>query len=502
MVAARTISIIVLSFGLFAGSTSGQATLINNGPDGEKLVFAVLGDGYAAADLQKYHDDVDRLVVHGVFEHDFYRDNQRAFNVYRMDLTSTESGVSTPEGKKDTALKTVFTGTWDTQWIRETPVETDRLINAAVARLGRKVNYVFVVLNESGWGGVQRGDRMYVTSGIDWAVVAHEYGHGIGGLADEYTGADVDTPAAYSGECVNSLNVSTVLDRDKVVWKALIKPETPVPTDCSAPGFNCNTTVGMFKGASYADTKIYRPVENCRMRTNTPAFCPVCRAIMDEAVRDYLGPEQAAAPAGASNERPAPPPAADAPPANAPPANAPPGNAPPGNAPPGTAKPADSYVMMVLHMSQDGTTEVVSAEEFQGRLVQKSRATSPFIAALTDRGVPAVVQPLPQDPFIVRGFTDEANRKGEKVERAKQATVIVHIPRERIAGIAPERLGVAVYKVDAGVPEERISPAMVKRLKDENKLTSYLVSKPNTVGPQLDQKIKAAREVRDRENPK
>jgi hypothetical protein len=34
--------------------------------------------------------------------------------------------------------------------------------------------------------------------------------------------------------------------------------------------------VGLFEGASYKDCGLYRPVENCRMRSNDEPFCPVC----------------------------------------------------------------------------------------------------------------------------------------------------------------------------------------------------------------------------------
>src|ERR1700722_18011866 len=70
--------------------------VVDHGPDGEKLTFVVLGDGYAAGDQTKFAQDVNRLLVNGVFGHDFYKDNFPAFNMYRVDLVSHESGVSSP----------------------------------------------------------------------------------------------------------------------------------------------------------------------------------------------------------------------------------------------------------------------------------------------------------------------------------------------------------------------------------------------------------------------
>src|SRR5215467_12624891 len=62
--------------------------IIDNGPDGGKLILVVMGDGYAAADQTKYDNDVNSLVANGVFGNDFFRENQNAFNVYRLNLIS------------------------------------------------------------------------------------------------------------------------------------------------------------------------------------------------------------------------------------------------------------------------------------------------------------------------------------------------------------------------------------------------------------------------------
>ena len=35
-------------------------------------------------------------------------------------------------------------------------------------------------------------------------------------------------------------------------------------------------SVGAFEGGGTKDSNVYRPVVNCRMRGNSPPFCPVC----------------------------------------------------------------------------------------------------------------------------------------------------------------------------------------------------------------------------------
>src|SRR5215213_2407984 len=68
--------------------------MIDNGGDAGKKILVVLGDGYAAGDQAAYNTDVDNLVTQGVFGHDFFRTEQNAFNVYRVNLVSTQSGVT------------------------------------------------------------------------------------------------------------------------------------------------------------------------------------------------------------------------------------------------------------------------------------------------------------------------------------------------------------------------------------------------------------------------
>jgi hypothetical protein len=68
--------------------------LINNGADAGKKVVVVMGDGYTAADQAAYNTQVNDLVTNGVFGNDFFREQHNAFNVYRLNLQSTDSGVS------------------------------------------------------------------------------------------------------------------------------------------------------------------------------------------------------------------------------------------------------------------------------------------------------------------------------------------------------------------------------------------------------------------------
>lgn len=101
-------------------------------------------------------------------------------------------------------------------------------------------------------------------------VVVHEFGHSFGALADEYSTDSYDDPYYFSDVEPWERNITTKVDFDGK-WKYMI--------DSGVPG------VGLFEGAGYQSKGVWRPSEDCRMRTNTAeGFCPVCR----EAVRRMI----------------------------------------------------------------------------------------------------------------------------------------------------------------------------------------------------------------------
>src|SRR6266478_4710529 len=71
-------------------------TIVNNGPSTNRVDLVVLGDGYTAADLPKYVTDVQQFVLN-MFQQQPYSEYKPYFNVHRIDIISTDSGVDHPE---------------------------------------------------------------------------------------------------------------------------------------------------------------------------------------------------------------------------------------------------------------------------------------------------------------------------------------------------------------------------------------------------------------------
>jgi hypothetical protein len=281
------------------------------GPPGTKRNIAILGDGFAEADQTSYNAKVDELLINGVFGHDYFYEDAQAFNIYRVNLISVDSGVSqrrydekgTPaDGSDDTIISTtirntalgyIYSGSWAHCWL-ENGANTSTLVQNALNKWVPDYNLVVIILNEPGFGGCGGGGFQIVTLGSNWSVMAHEFGHGTGGLADEYC-----TSRVYTGGEPGAVNLTINTNRATTKWRRFINTTTPLPTGTSncadytagpkPPNWSNDQDVGIFEGGGTNQTGIYRPVVNCRMRGNSPPFCPVCYTEMKTKQDTYAG---------------------------------------------------------------------------------------------------------------------------------------------------------------------------------------------------------------------
>jgi len=291
--------------------------ILKSGPVGAKKNIAVLGDGFAAADQTLYNNKVKEVLLDGVFGHDYFYEDMQAFNIFRVNLISVHSGVSqrrydekgTPsDGSDDTIISTalkntalgyIYSGSWAHCWL-EGGANTATLVQNALDKWVPDYDLVLVILNEPGFGGCGGGGFQVVTQGGSWAVMAHEFGHGAGGLADEYC-----QPGTYSGAEPGQVNVTANSNRATLKWRNFVAPSTPVPTGKNATpgaggcstynqgtkpaGWSSDQDVGLFEGGQYVTSGKYRPVDNCRMRGNSPPYCPICYTEMKTRHHSHTG---------------------------------------------------------------------------------------------------------------------------------------------------------------------------------------------------------------------
>lgn len=285
--------------------------ILRSGPVGSKQNIAVLGDGFASGDQTAYNNKVQELLINGVFANDYFREDKSAFNVFRVNLISVDSGVSTRTydekgtpsvGSDDTIVSTtmrntplryIYSGSWAHCWL-EGSADTGARVNAALETWVPDYDLVVVILNNAGFGGCGGGGFQIVTMGAAWQVMAHEFGHGTGGLADEYC-----TPNTYSGGEPGAINLTINTNRSTLKWRSYVNPGTPVPTgtgNCAGftagarpAGWSDSDDAGLFEGGGTKQRGIYRPAVNCRMRGNSPPYCPPCYSEMKRRQDPFTG---------------------------------------------------------------------------------------------------------------------------------------------------------------------------------------------------------------------
>lgn len=286
--------------------------ILASGPAGTKKNIAVLGDGFATGDQAAYNAEVQALLIDGVFGHDYFYEDAQAFNIFRVNLISNQSPVSvrvydehgTPSDPsddtivsttlRDTALGYIFSGSWAHCWLEGT-ANTATLVQNALNTWVPDYDLVLIILNDPRYGGCGGGGFQIVPMGVDWTVMAHEFGHGTGGLADEYC----ESPNAYTGGEPAQVDLTINTNRATLKWGNFVDPATPVPTGVGAcagytaaprpAGWSDDQDVGLFEGGGTVSLGIYRPVINCRMRSNAPPYCPVCYTQMKRTMDPYSG---------------------------------------------------------------------------------------------------------------------------------------------------------------------------------------------------------------------
>ncbi len=254
--------------------------LIDNGPLANRINLTIIGDGWVESDvlpsldLRGYRSIVGELVDY-LFRTEPFASNRSLFNVYRIDATGPERWVSGPEhGPPDTALD-----------CRPFIDDCFRNVHAAMDRCApfTTTPLVLWVRHSGGFAG----GNLTVCGEVDAGpVCAHELGHALGGLGDEYfLPGVVHAPRSCLDVPVPSLNCAgcqaeQMLGEQAKWWYWLDEPD-----------------VSTFEGCGYAEVGAYRPSETCKMRSPSSPFCAVCRESLTLGLLRRVGAIDAASPA-------------------------------------------------------------------------------------------------------------------------------------------------------------------------------------------------------------
>ena len=144
----------------------------------------------------------------------------------------------------------------------------------AAAAAAADWDHILVLVNDPTYGGSGGSVAVLSTHPSAVNIAQHEYGHSFTGLADEYSTAFPGYPICSdvtSPHC--EANVTDQTNRSSIKWNDWIAASTPLPTPATTM---YTSTVGLFEGARFFDTGMFRPRQNCLMRALGQPFCEIC----------------------------------------------------------------------------------------------------------------------------------------------------------------------------------------------------------------------------------
>src|SRR5512143_1769577 len=208
--------------------------VIENGPPAEKVDLLLLGDGYTAAEMEKWHADAKRL-ADLLFSVSPFKERRSDFNVWALDTPSEESGVARPSDAvyRRSALRAAYDAFGSERYVL---AFDDRRVREAAAAAPYDVMEIVVNGRKYGGGGIF---NLYATVASDNAftpyVFVHEFGHHFAGLADEYYMSASAYESAQGRPEPWEPNVTA--DPQAAKWRDLVTAGTPLPTPWSKEPF-------------------------------------------------------------------------------------------------------------------------------------------------------------------------------------------------------------------------------------------------------------------------
>lgn len=306
------------------------STVLESGHPNTKVDLALIAEGYAADEMEKFRADARRLTA-ALFAVEPFKSRRGDFNVWAIESVSGTSGVHQPRTGEP----------------RRTPVsaaynafDSERYVltfdNKAMRDVASAAPYDFVeiLVNEAqyGGGGIYNFQATTcVDSGFTEYVFVHEFGHHFAALADEYYTSDVayETGKAEHREPWEP-NITAMHDPAKLKWRDLVAGGTPLPTPWPKQEFETRSAetqkvrrelresgapeteidklfreeqawnskllgtgphagkVGAFEGAGYEAKGLYRPQADCIMFTRDDVgFCKVCSRAIEMVIEQY-----------------------------------------------------------------------------------------------------------------------------------------------------------------------------------------------------------------------
>ena len=246
--------------------------------------LAFIAEGYSNSEQKKFLADVRRFSKY-MFNIEPFRSHKDKFNIYAVLSVSEDSGTDNP-GKGEwnhTAVETSFYTFGSERYL--TTAEYWK-VSDRVKNIPHDHILIMVNTDKYGGGGIFNHYSVFSSNNeMSEIVFIHEFGHGFAGLGDEYYNSEVAYNDFYPLDKEPlPPNLTTMVDFASK-WKNMVDNDIPVPTPVTE---EYKDRVGVFEGGGYVAKGVFRPQQNCRMKSNdSPEFCKVCRHSLEMVIEHY-----------------------------------------------------------------------------------------------------------------------------------------------------------------------------------------------------------------------
>ena len=244
--------------------------LLQSGPSERCIDVVIVAEGYTAAEMDIFYEDA-RAAVESFRGQEPFASRMDAFNFIAVPLVSADSGVSIPKRGlwMDTALSSHFDTFYSDRYLT-----TLRLRQLHDRLAGIPYEHIIILANTAnyGGGGIYNSYTLTTAHHAQFRpVVVHEFSHSFAGLGDEYAYGDSD-PMYFPDVEPWEPNLTTQADF-AAKWQDMM----------DVPG------IGLFEGGGYQTKGVWRPSDDCRMKTNeAEGFCAVCRRAIERMIDFYV----------------------------------------------------------------------------------------------------------------------------------------------------------------------------------------------------------------------
>ena len=291
-----------------AQTQTNRYTILTNGPTSARINVVIFSEGYTTNDLASNFVGGATSAVARLLSVQPYSEYGSYFNAFAVSVASVQSGSSHPQ--TGVTNNTYFNSAYDAthNYVITIPATNQpntigtgkigNLLTNWVPEYNTNRDFTILLVNDETIGGSggpltisPLGQPVY-----QQAILAHETGHTLAALGDEYAYDLLDAGAGGERQ-----NVTTNTIRSNIPWNVWISTNTPVPTPTNGA---YTSVVGLFEGANYSATGWYRPKMGCLMRDllvpsqSAPnSFCDVCTEALIKSFYSRIRPIESFSPA-------------------------------------------------------------------------------------------------------------------------------------------------------------------------------------------------------------